>query len=272
MQEKELNNYGEIEDKEYPELPEDRDTRIGSTVIDKTLSMTNAWVDRDSFLTKELRVHFPDDQVQIAISSDPLNAGIPIETIDEIADSIIMSHVRNAAAVSFVAGMPGGFAMAVTIPGDIAQLYRRQIRLAQELAYLYGWPDLRTFGEPDEETKYHITLLLGTMFGVKQASEALKLLYPRLQRQVLTRVPRQALTKTIYYPALKKTLKWIGISLTKKSFAGGLAKFIPVAGGVTSAGLTTVAIRRSARKLKKRLKELRYAQPPDDSSQGVAVE
>ena len=156
--------------------------------------------------------------------------------------------------------------MAFTVPADIAQLYRRQIRLAQELAYLYGWPDLRTYGEPDEETKHHITLLLGTMHGVKEASRALNAITPRIAIEVETRVARQALTKTFYYPALKKTLKWIGVSLTKKSLAGVLAKLVPLAGGITSAVLTNVAIRLSAKKLKNRLRQLRFAQPLGDDS------
>lgn len=254
MKEHASNNHEEVHDK---------DTWIASSFMDKSMSLSDSWVDREAFLTKELRVHCTDDQVHVAISTNPAIAGIPIELIDEIADSVINSHVRKATAVSFVAGIPGFVFAPITVPTDIVQLYRRQIRLAQELAYLYGWPELRTFGEPDEETKNLITLLLGTMFGVREAGRALNVISPLFANQVEKRVAKQALTKTIYYPALKKTLKWIGISLTKKSFASFLAKFgVPVISGVTSAGLSHLAVKRSARKLKSRLRELRFAQPP----------
>lgn len=38
--------------------------------------------------------------------------------------------------------MPGGFAMAATIPVDIAQYYGYMLRATQKLLYLYGFPEI----------------------------------------------------------------------------------------------------------------------------------
>ena len=250
MQEPQTNNHKETDD---------RDSRIAASVIDKAMVLSDSRVDRASFLRRELRVHCTDEQVDDAIELGPAAARIPCERIDKIADSIITSHVRKASLASFAAGIPGGLAMAVTTPADMIQSFRHQIILIQKLAYLYGWPDFLEDGEINEETKDLMTLFLGVANGVDTASRALTLLSKEFAHQVTVRVPKQALTKTIYYPALKTTLKWIGFNLTKKSFASLVAKVIPVAGGVT---LTNVVIRRTARKLKNYLRELKFAQPP----------
>ena len=49
--------------------------------------------------------------------------------------------------------------------------------------------------------------------------------------------------------------KWIGIKLTKESFAKGLGKVVPFLGGVISGGLTYATFKPGAKKLKKTLHE-----------------
>lgn len=239
----------------------DRVRRIAKSAFDKILSLPGVLVDRESFLTKELRVYCPDEQVKTAIELNPAAAQIPSDLIERIAESVIRYHVRLAAVTSFGAGIPGGLVMAITIPTDQAQVVRHAMVLAQKLAYLYGWPDLQANGEPDEETKNLVILMVGSMWGVKEANIALDLLAKEFAQQFVTRVPRQPLTKTLYYPALKEILKWFGIKLTKQTFAGGIAKFFPVASGITSAALTRVVLRRGARQLQDHVRELRFAKP-----------
>ena len=64
--------------------------------------------------------------------------------------------------------------------------------------------------------------------------------------------------------------KWIGINLTKSSFAKGLGKAIPILGGAISGALTFASFRPSARRLQKKLREQMYdikvdSNPTDDS-------
>ena len=67
---------------------------------------------------------------------------------------------------------------------------------------------------------------------------------------------KQALTKTSWYPVMKHCLRYIGINLTKKSFAQGVSKVIPVIGGVVSGGMTFVSLQSQSTRLKGHLREL----------------
>ena len=160
--------------------------------------------------------------------------------------------------------------MAATIPADLVQLHWHALMMAQKLAYLYGWPDLLDNGEVDEQTELELTLLFGAMSGVAAAERGLAELAKRLAGEVLRRLPRQALTKTAYYPIAKQVAKWIGISLTKRSFAGGVAKAVPVLGGAVSAGVTAATMRPMGKRLKNHLRKLRYTSP-DEAEEAQSV-
>ena len=225
------------------------------------MAMPGARVDRAAFLRSELRAYCAGAQVGRAIEAGPSHAGISPEQIDKIADSIIKSHTVKASALSFAAGLPGGLAMAATIPVDIANYYWHTIVLAQKLAYLYGWPDLmEPEGELDEETEFRIVLLLGGMMGASQANKLLTEISKRFAEQTARRLPRYALTKTAYYPLVKTILKWLGVSITKQSFAKGVSKVIPFVGGVVSGSITLITLRAGARTLKSHLRTLSYNQ------------
>ena len=98
--------------------------------------------------------------------------------------------------------------MAATIRGDMAKYYWHTFVLAQKLAYLYGIPDLRDEeGNLSETSQDMLTLFVGVMMGAAAANNVIK----AFAEQVVKRLPRQALTKTVYYPIIKQVAKWIGI-------------------------------------------------------------
>ena len=185
-------------------------------------------------------------QTKEAIEDRPANAGIPSKLIDRLADACIKSHVRKAAAISFGTVLPGGWAMAVTIPADLVQFYWHAIVLSQKLAYLYGWPDLLKEDEADEETKAKITLLIGVMMGAQVANKVISEVAERFASEIARRLPRQALTRTAYYPLIKQISKWIGINVTKNTFARSVSKFVPIVGGLVSAGVTAAMMKPMA--------------------------
>ena len=227
-------------------------------ILRAALILPGARIDRTSFLRSQLRPHFPNEQVEEAIKYNPANAGMSIDKIDEIADSIIKSHVIKAAGTSFAVGLPGGIAMVATIPADTVQFAWYAIVVAQKLAYLYGWPDLLEEGEPDEETLLRMALLIGVMLGAAEANRLLAEIAGRFAREVGRRLPRYALTRTAYYPLIKAILRWVGVSLTKQSFARGISKIIPIVSGLVSAGVTAYTLRPMARRLKNHLRTLEY--------------
>ena len=228
-------------------------------ILRATMALPGARVDRASFLRSQLRPHYTDEQVREAIEFNPAHAGMSIDKIDEIADSVIKSHVLRATGTSFAAGLPGGIAMVATIPGDTVQFAWHAIVVAQKLAYLYGWPDLLEESELDEETLLRMALLIGVMLEAAEANRLLAEIARRFAREVGRRLPRYALTRTAYYPLIKAILRWIGVSLTKQSFARGISKIIPIVSGLVSAGVTAYTLRPMARRLKNHLRTLEYA-------------
>ena len=80
-------------------------------------------VARDSFLRKELYKNHPAEVIEDAIARTPALAGITAEEIDKIADEVIKFERNCVSGISTALGMPGGVAMAATIPADIVQYY-----------------------------------------------------------------------------------------------------------------------------------------------------
>lgn len=108
-----------------------------------------------------------------------MHAGIKKEEIDKIADEVIKYERNCVSGISTLLGMPGGLAMAATIPTDIVQYYGYMLRATQKLMYLYGFPEINVDEKNnkfDSETINILTICLGVMYGVAGANNALKVL------------------------------------------------------------------------------------------------
>lgn len=176
------------------------------------------------------------------------------EELDKKAQIRINYLTTKSSAVSFATGLPGGPAMLATIPADVIQFYAYSLKLAQEISYIYGYKDMWTDqGELSNEAKNTLILYLGIMLGVSSAGSLTRLLFANLSVRALKRIPQKALTKTFYYPIVKKVLVVFGTRLTKVSFAKGVSKILPVVGGVISGGLNYISMRPMANRLKKEL-------------------
>lgn len=227
---------------------------VWNKVMSSALAIPGVQVDRETFLRSELRQYCSKDELEKAVSN-PVNV-LSEDRIDSLANSCINNHLLKVTSLSVVAGIPGGLAMAATIPADMAQYYWHTFVLAQKLAYLYGIPDLRDEnGNLTETSQDMLTLFVGVMMGAAVANNAIKNVSKAFAAQVVKRLPQKALTKTVYYPIIKQVAKWIGIKLTKDTFAKSVGKTIPILGGVISGGLTAATFRPSAKRLQKKLKE-----------------
>lgn len=247
------------------ETSDERGSQFVASVLKAAMSLPGARVHQASFLRDQLSSHCRGEQVTYAIRHNPADAGIPLKRIHKIADSVIKSHVVKAAGGSFAASIPGGLAIALTIPADLVQFVWHAIVLAQELAYLYGWPDLTREGNPDAETEFRMLLLMGCMLGVGEANHVMAEVAKHFAQHVGHELPKQTLTKAFFWPALRQILKALGIKLTKKSFAQTLANIIPVISGAIGAMFTTIALRSMARKLRKHLRGLEFTRPSSNS-------
>lgn len=244
------------------EMLEQQDSEAEQYAIEflkKVVRIRGVRITRDEFLRQELRkLHMSDDAIASAVDSNPVLAGVCLTDLDKLADGIIAFETNKSAAMSFAAGIPGGFAMLGTIPADLTQYYVHAFRIMQKLAYLYGWRNLLSdMDEVDDETIGILAMFFGIMLGVGGAAQSLtafarSVAVPAFQKQVT----KQALTKTSWYPVMKQCLRFIGINLTKKSFAQGVSKVIPVIGGVVSGGMTFVSLQSQSHRLKNHLREL----------------
>lgn len=208
---------------------------------------------RDEFLQKELFKLYPEEVINKAIAENPMRAGVESKDIDKIADEVIKFERNCVSGISAALGMPGGAALAATIPADIAQYYGYMLRAAQKLMYLYGFPEIDLNGEGqalDTETLNLLTLCLGVMFGAAGANNAIKSLAKALGTGVEKQLVKKALTKGTIYPIVKSVSKWFGVHMTKEVFAGFFKKAIPIAGGVIGGGLTYATFKPCCNRLK----------------------
>ena len=226
-------------------------------------------VARDSFLRKELYKNHPAEVIEDAIARTPALAGISAEEIDKIADEVIKFERNCVSGISAALGMPGGAAMAATIPADIVQYYGYTLRAIQKLLYLYGFPEIDTDEEGiflDSETINRIIICLGVMNGVTGANNAIKALAQALAKGVEKKLLSAALTKGTFYPILKSTLKWFGVKLTKEIFAKSVKNVIPVVGGVVGGGITFLSFKPCCLRLKAALTDAMLSNPNHVSS------
>lgn len=228
--------------------------QVWNKVLTSAMQLPGVRVNRDVFLSEKLYPYSSSNQIQQAIEKGPIGT-ISIDVLDAIANECINQHTLLATSSSAALGIPGGFAMLGTVPGDVIQYYYHVFVLAQKLAYIYGYPDLcDEQGNFTESAASLLTVFVGVMGGVSVANKVIQELAEQFQKEVIRRLPRYALTKTFIYPMVKQIAKWIGVSLTKQSFAKSVSKLVPILGGVVSGGLTYVTFKPQSNKLKNKLR------------------
>lgn len=218
------------------------------TVITTAIQLPGVKVSRNKFLAELFAAE--NVAIQEVLDCGPISAGISQERISAIANKHILKRTSQSSAASFVAGIPGGLAMAVTIPADVMQFFGMALRLAQELSYLYGAQDLWQGGHVDDEkVQNQLLLYCGVMFGVSGAVSGVRVLSTQIAKTTLKKLPQKALTKTFWYPLVKQIGKAIGIKIAKSSVAKGISKAVPVLGGVISGGLNFASMMPMAHRL-----------------------
>ena len=244
-----------------------------TSVIESAAKLPLVRIDRTVFLTKNLNKLCTPLQLQKAISEGTLQADIPIETLDSLANAVINAETIKVTAISAAAGLPGGIAMAATIPADLAQFYGFVLRTAQELAYIYGWDEMFTeSSELDENTESQLILFIGVMSGVGAANKVVGKLFGEVaMKAVAKKIAAKALTKTWYYPIVKKIAALLGKNMVKATFAKGVSKVVPIIGGAISGGLTLATFKPMAHKLKKHLSLLAHMSPEDYTDYVAAI-
>ncbi|MCX7522061.1 hypothetical protein OSC27_07190 [Microbacterium sp. STN6] len=234
-----------------------------SQALDAAAKMPGVRINRAAYLRTALKRHCTEEQIERAVAESPASAGIPLQIIADVANTSIVYETSKVTGISTLAGLPGGFFMIGTVPADMAQYVGHMLRIAQKLAYVYSWPDLfvESDDEIDEATEGILTLFVGVMVGVQFAQGGVSKASAMIAAQVVKKLPQQALTKGVIYPVVKKVAGFLGVSMTKKLFASGLAKAIPVVGAALSGGLTLGTFLPMSKKLQNHLASLELTKP-----------
>lgn len=239
-------------------------------VITSAVQIPGVKVNRNKFLAEI----FASENVEIqdVIDLGPIQANISQDKLSQLAGKLILKRTSQSSLASFAAGIPGGLAMAATIPADILQFFGMALRLAQELSYLYGAEDLWQNGQVDDEkVKNQLLLYCGVMFGVSGAVSGVRVLSTQIAKTTLKKLPQKALTKTFWYPMVKQIGKAIGIKVTKSTVAKGVSKAIPILGGVISGGLNFASMLPMANRLQTALDSANFNYTEEEFEKDIYV-
>jgi hypothetical protein len=245
-------------------------TNSSATHIEKffiaTCKLPYCKINREEFLTKQLNGKVGNEKLADALENGTINAGIPIDILNKLADGTIKNETLRATSLSSLAGIPGGLGMLATVPGDLVQFYTHVMRVAQKLAYIYGHKEINL----DDAEQSELMIFLAVMFGIDCTVNTLAKLIAANSTKISTRIVSKPLTKYAIYNISKKVLKWVGINLTKKSFGGFFGKLIPIVGGAVSGVITYLTFPTMAKRLSKELSKI-VAMSPEELEK-IAIE
>ena len=237
-------------------------------IITSAVQIPGVKVIRDKFLAETFATE--DVIIQDVLDFGPVEAKVSKEKLAAISNKLILKRTSQSSVASFAAGIPGGLAMAATIPADALQFFGMSLRLAQELSYLYGAQDLWQDGQVDDEkVKNQLLLYCGVMFGVSGAVSGVRVLSTQIAKTTLKKLPQKALTKTFWYPIVKQIGKAIGVKVTKTTVAQGFSKAIPVIGGVISGSINFASMMPMANRLQKTLDSAAFGYTEEDLEKDI---
>lgn len=238
------------------------------SAITSAIQLPGVKVDRKKFLAEMFATE--SAPIQEVLDMGPIAANISQDRLNTLAAKHILKRTSESSMASFIAGLPGGLAMAATIPLDILQFFGMALKLAQELSYMYGADDLWQDGKVDDEkVKNQLILYCGVMFGVSSAVSGVRVLTAQIAKTTLKKLPQKALTKTFWYPIVKQIGKAVGIKVTKSTVAKGVSQAIPVIGGVISGSLNFASMMPMAKRLHTALDSATFGYTNEDLEKDV---
>lgn len=251
----------QIEEKGFSE------TAMATTqqMITKVAALPVVRVNREEFLRKTFG---RSKYIEEIVAQGP-QAVFTTEALRDKANEIISSSTRKTSAASFVAGLPSNVvAMVAAGAADITQYFAFALNLAQQIAYLFGEDEifsnvdqvaLAIAGKDDlklkdgtavpEEAQVRLISYLGAMMGVSGAGTLILKTSQKAGANIGKKVAAKALTKTAWYPLVKKTASLLGYKITKKTVESVISKAVPVIGGALSGGITYITFRPMGGKL-----------------------
>lgn len=242
----------------------EKEIKSATNVFNALIQLPGVKVNRDEFLLSQFK-NEPMERLNEIIKKGPVKAKCAKREIKSKAKRLVIERTMTSAGAAFLAGLPGGIAILATIPVDMVQFYGSALRLAQEIAYLYGEEDLWLRDAMDDGNALDTLIVYcGVMLGAAGAEQTVHLVAAALAKKLLNDLPKKALMKKLYFRIIKSIAKAIGVRMTKDMFAKGVSKAVPVVGGVVSGGITLATMRPMGMRLIEAMDDAHFGYTEDD--------
>lgn len=226
------------------------------SIIEAAMGLPGVKVSREIFLTECFANTAID--LHVLLDEGPVAAGCTAQTLDTMAQELIARRTNTSSAASFLAGLPGGLLMGMAIPADMLQFYGFSLRMAQELAYLYGMGPIWTEDAAQRDTAIgRLILLCGAMFAVPGADSAVRLMTAHVRCEEET-------DPAFWMAAVRPVGRGVSVQAAKTSAISGIAKTLPLLGGVASGAATFTSMRAMGRNLAAVLEDVRFDYTTED--------
>lgn len=194
-------------------------------------------VDREEFLREQFK---ESKEIEKILEFGPQSV-YSTDVLKQKAINIINENTRKTAVTSFASGFVTNPIVMFAVGGaDIAQYFAFSLKLAQQIAYIFGEESLFDDNkEVPEEVKVRIIAYLGVMFGASGAA----ILVSKVSTKVGKKVTAKTVSRSLGYPLTKKVGSLIGKKLTKKTMEKTITKVAPIVGGAISAATTYATFR-----------------------------
>lgn len=222
---------------------------IAVSMVEKVTKLPMVKVDREKYLVELFN---PRNEVE---KKELLEQGphklYDLEVLRNIANKEVSSMTNKTSLLSAGTGLASNPYLAAGLgAADISQYYGSLINMLQKISYIFGQGD---FFDVDnnisEENKQKIMLYLGVMFGIGIGGRAFSAISRVAGKNIGKKLASSPLTKTVWYPVLKKIGPIIGAKITKDSFGRGVSKTIPLLGAAISGGMTYATFKPMGKKL-----------------------
>lgn len=233
--------------------------------LELALKIPKIIVDRTEFLEDVLKKYknipnvinvenneiFPNNEGNKDKLSEIINGNIldilSFDEIENLAKETISSSRRFGTLASAALGLPGGFAIPVTISADLVSYILHIATLGQKIAYLYGFTNLKDTFSEKEDLVIFIKLLIAIACCKKADKNdkllisilVLKSLKPQLISNITTK--NIELSKILKHCCTKYGLRLFLSILPKliiRFSSGTVAKVVPFAGGIINGALS----------------------------------
>ncbi len=231
-------------------------------LLSSSLKLPGAIVWRKKFIKSIYKGVRTDKEISFFEKNGYFKKSITESEIDQITQKLITREVVEIAGKSFFAGLPGGFAAAITLPADVVQFYMHHIVIIQKLAYLFGWKKI--IKSPDDKKGLLLlTLFFGIMHKIEGAEDAMKQIsgnkniiedfdiFGREDGEALQvkEYLKSNLEKTNIKSVIKRVAGFLGVRLLKNFAKQAPAKVVPILGGAISGGLSYISAKKYTSKL-----------------------